>query len=111
MAEIIRHRGDTYADEIHFKSLKTRKPVKITGYTFLMTIDSKINPLDESTKKYSIDGVITDAINGIVEFSPTEEQADLVGNFFYDIQIIDPLGKKRTTPPDKYTYVQDITKL
>lgn len=111
MAEIIRHRGDTYADEITIKSTKTKKPIDITGYSFVLTVDSKINPTDSTTKKYSVDGTIVDAINGRVEFTPTEEQANLVGAFYYDIQMIDLLGRKRTIAIDKYTYKQDITKV
>lgn len=110
MAEIIRYRGDTYADEITIKSKVTKKPIDITGYSFTLTVDSKQNPTDETTKKYFISGVIVDALAGRVEFVPTEEQANLSGQFYYDIQMIDTLGRKRTITSDKYTYKQDITK-
>lgn len=110
MTEITRHRGDTYADEITIKNKKTSKPIDITGYTFILTVDSKRDPIGASTRKYSITGAIVNPTMGKVEFTPTEEQANLVGTFYYDIQMIDNMGRKRTIALDRYTYLQDITK-
>jgi hypothetical protein len=110
MTDITRRRGDTYADEFTIKSKKTRQPIDITGYTFLMTLDPSRSPVNSSSNIYQLDGVIVDAVNGRVEFAPSAPQADRIGKFFYDVQMIDGAGRKRTVVLAKYTYEQDITK-
>lgn len=110
MTDVTRKRGDTYADEIVVKSKKTKQPINITGYTFLLTVDSRQAPTDETTKLYQLTGTILDAAAGRVEFAPTALQADRVGAFFYDVQMADGSGRKRTIEGGKYKYVQDITK-
>ncbi len=110
MVAITRKRGDTYADEIIVKSSKTKLPVNITGYTFVMTLDPSKAPVDASANLYSITGTILDAAAGRVEFAPTAMQADHLGVYYYDIQMTDGAGRKRTIALDKYTYIQDISK-
>ena len=112
MVAITRKRGDTYADEIIVKSKKTGLPINITGYTFVMTLDASKTPIDATGNLYSINGVILDAVAGRVEFSPTPIQADQAPNiYYYDIQMIDGSGRKRTIVLDKYKYEQDISKV
>lgn len=112
MVAITRKRGDTYADEIIVKSKKTGLPTDITGYSFVMTLDASKAPTDASGNLYSVAGVIIDAAAGRVEFAPTALQADQVANtYYYDIQMIDGAGRKRTIALDKYKYEQDISKI
>jgi hypothetical protein len=110
MSDIERPRGDTYADEFVIKSKSTGLPINITGYTFVMTVDPEQYPEDSSNNLYSLNGTILDAPNGRVEFAPTVTQANQVGKFFYDVQMVDGAGRKRTVLRGKYTYKQDITK-
>lgn len=110
MTDITRKRGDTYADEWVIRSGTTGLPVDITGYTFALTVDSRKEPTDESTKLYTLAGVIVDAAAGRVEFAPSASQANQVGAFFYDAQMTDTAGRKRTFDAGKYKYTQDITK-
>lgn len=111
MTIITRKRGDTYADEITITSEVTGTTVDITGYTFKMTLDPSKAPLDNTTKLYEVDGNILDGPTGRVEFAPTSQQADQApGTYYYDIQMIDGAGRKRTIALDKYVYQQDITK-
>lgn len=110
MTALSRKRGDTYADEFVFKSATTGLPLNVAGYTFLLTVNSDKQPIDISTQKYELTGTILDAPNGRVEFAPTAMQADLVGNFFYEVQMTDTSNRKRTIISDKYVYTQDITK-
>lgn len=111
MVAITRTRGDTYADELVIKSKKTKLPIDITGYTFTMTLDPEKEPIDATNNLYSLTGVILDAAAGRVEFAPTEIQADqLPGTYYFDVQMIDGAGRKRTIELDKYTYKQDISK-
>ncbi len=110
MTEIVRKRGDTYADEIIVKSAKTKKPINITGYTFVMVLDPSAAPTNSDANVYSLDGVIVDAANGRVEFAPSVSQADRVGSFYYEVQMVDGAGRKRTILSARYKYVQDIVK-
>lgn len=111
MTIITRKRGDTYADEITITSEATGTAVDITGYTFKMTLDPSRAPIDGTTKIYEVIGTITNGPAGKVEFVPTLTQSDQIpGNYYYDIQMTDGVGRKRTIALDKYVYQQDITK-
>jgi hypothetical protein len=110
MIDIERKRGDTYADEFIIKSKATKKPVNITGYTFLLTVDPEKAPVDAANNLYQLTGTILDAVAGRVEFAPSALQANQLGNFFYDVQMIDGAGRKRTVESGKYKFTQDITK-
>lgn len=110
MTDITRKRGDTYADEFIIKSKTTKLPSNITGYVFLLTVDPSKTPVDATNNVYQIVGTILDAAAGRVEFAPSALQADQVGAFFYDVQMVDGAGRKRTIEGGKYKYEQDITK-
>lgn len=110
MADITRKRGDTYADEFIIKSARTKLPIDITGYTFLLTLDPEKSPQSNVNNLYQLTGTILDAAAGRVEFAPSISQANLLGNYFYDVQMIDGLGRIRTIIAGRYKYVQDITK-
>lgn len=110
MTTITRRRGDTYADEITVTDSKGAV-INITGYTFTMTLDPSKAPLDATANLYSITGTILNAVGGRVEFAPTAMQADQTpGTYYYDIQMVDGAGRKRTIALDKYVYTQDISK-
>lgn len=111
MADITRKRGDTYADVFTIKSAATGTAIDLTGYTFVLTVDPDKAPVDSANNLYQLTGVLTDAANGTVEFAPTAIQANQVGTFYYDVQMLDPLGRKRTITGGKYKYEQDISKL
>ena len=111
MSDITRRRGDTYADEFIIKSKSTGLPIDITGYTFVMTLDPAKDPVDSANNVYQLTGTIVNGPAGRVEFVPTASQANQLGSFFYDVQMIDTGGRKRTIVTAKYKYVQDITKL
>lgn len=111
MSAIKRRRGDTYADEIIVKSKTTGLPIDIAGYTFVLTVDTRKEPTDETTQVYQLTGTIIGASTaGRVAFAPTAEQADQIGEFYFDVQMTDGAGRKRTIVLNKYTYTQDISK-
>lgn len=110
MSDLERMRGDTYADEFTIKNKKTKQAIDITGYSFLMTVDSTKEPVDETTQAYQIAGTIIDGPAGRVEFAPSSTQTDRVGNYYYDVQMVDSAGRKRTIIKAKYKFTQDITK-
>ena len=110
MSNITRKRGDTYADELTLTSSSTGLPIDITGYSFLLTVDTRQSPDDETTQVYQVVGTILSGANGRVEFAPSAPQADHVGDYYYDVQMLDGAGRKRTIVSGKYKYTQDITK-
>lgn len=110
MLNLTRYRGDTNPDKITVLSQTTGEPINISGYSFILTVDPYGDPASAASNLYSLNGSITDAVNGVVEFTPSALQADLVGDFFYDIQMTDASGRKRTISRGQYTYLQDITK-
>jgi hypothetical protein len=75
-----------------------------------MTLSTVANPTDTTTQVYQILGDIVDAANGVVEFSPTLDQANRVGYFYFDVQMTDSYGKVSTLVTGTYVYKQDITK-
>jgi hypothetical protein len=105
--QLERVRGDTSADVISLKVGST--PVDLNGCSALLTVNTLRNPPDDSTQVYQIVGVIT-TLDSSISFAPTEEQADQVGFFYYDIQLTDATGHKQTIVKDAYVYTQDITK-
>jgi len=110
MTAITRRRGDTYADLITVTD-STGAPIDITGYSFKMTLDPEKSPATAANNLYQITGTILDGPAGRVEFAPSPTQADQVpGTYYYDVQMIDGVGRIRTIALDKYIYTQDITK-
>jgi hypothetical protein len=107
---ILRKRGDTYSTEMVIRSKTTNLPLNMTGYSFLLTVSTKQQPGSISDQVFQLAGVIVDPVAGRVEFPITSEQADRVGHFYYDIQLIDGLGRKRTACSGSYVFTQDITK-
>lgn len=109
MVIITRVRGDTAADKIIVQD-SAGLAIDITGFTFLLTVSPDQKPTTAVNELYSLAGVITNALQGTVEFVPTVTEANQLGKFFYDIQMTDAGGRIKTIAKDKYTYTQDITK-
>lgn len=110
MTIITRRRGDTYPDVITVQTTSTGTAVDVTGASFTLTLDTLKAPADALTNVYSLTGTIVSAPNGTVSFAPSAIQADQLGTFYYDIQMVDASGFKHTIGLDKYVYTQDITK-
>lgn len=110
--DILRRRGDTYADSFTITLRNSGDNADLTGCSFLLTVDTKKDPVDTATNLYQLVGTVVDPTTGIVTFSPNDTQANRIGYFFYDVQMTDQSGKKRTITPygAQYVYVEDITK-
>lgn len=108
--QITRTRGDTAPDSFTITNPKTRVAVNLTGCSFKLTLSTVPDPEDSTTQLYQLNGVINTPESGVVEFSPTAFQADIVGYFYYDIQMTDSYGRILTLVKDTYQYTQDITK-
>jgi hypothetical protein len=86
--------------------------VNISGCTFKLTVNSLKDPPSTATQLFTVDGVITSAVAGEVEFSPTSLQADQTpGRYYYDVQMTDGAGAIRTVYKGVYRILQDITKV
>jgi len=109
--EIRRLRGDTKPIPKILKSDDTGLAVNITGYTFVLTVDTQQNPPDAVTQQFQISGSIIDGPAGKVQFQPSLGQADQTpGTYWYDIQITEASGAIVTLLKGKWLIRQDITK-
>ena len=86
MGNIYRKRGDTYPVKLTVQN-DAGVPQDITGKTFALTASMIENPPDDSTELFQLTGSITDAAAGEVEFPMSAEQADNVGDFFFDVEM------------------------
>jgi hypothetical protein len=107
---IKRIRGDTYPDQFLITTTTNGQPANLSGCTFKMTLSPTSAPDASTPPVYTLTGVVADPTTGIVEFAPSETQANQVGEFFFDIEMHDVLGRIRTILIDTYSYSQDITK-
>lgn len=86
--------------------------IDITGFSFKLTVNSEKDPTNTVNQQFTIVGVLTDALNGKVAFSPTITDTDITpGTFFYDIEQTDSGGGISTVIKAKCLIVQDITKV
>lgn len=109
-ATITRYRGDTVADKVTVTD-SAGVVVNITGFSFLLTVNKEKEPASTSNQLFQVAGVITNAPAGMVEFSPTANQANQVpGKYYYDVQMTDGAGRIQTILFGRYVIKQDITK-
>lgn len=108
--QITRFRGDTYADSFTITNAATGNVVNLTGCSFKMTLNTLKNPPDATTQVYQLIGTIDDPTTGVVNFTPTAQQANQVGFFYFDVEMTDGMGIPHTLVKDSYIYQEDITK-
>ena len=112
LGEITWYRGDSYPILLTLKS--DTVAINLTGYAFILTVDSIQNPPDDKTKKFSVVGVVDpdQTVNtGKFTLKPTTTDTNIdSGTYYYDLQMTDPSGNIRTIAKDKWKMVQDITK-
>jgi hypothetical protein len=103
-------RGDSFSSGVVITD-KSGVAVDITDYSFSLTVDKNLNPSDISTQQFSVTGSIVDAALGKVSFSPLSTDTDLEpGTYYYDIEMIDSAGRKRTVVKSRFYVEQDLTK-
>ena len=109
MTEIIRFRGDTkdVSGTVNLNAV----PANVTGCSFVLTVDPSKAPADATANLFSLTGTLVTPLTGEITFPITAEQADQVpGTYYYDIALVDAVGKKLTIALDKFKFVQDIGK-
>ncbi len=102
-------RGDSPAIPVQVAD-DTGTPIDITGGAFVLTVDTAPDPVDATNNVFSVNGTITDAANGRVQFQPTTTDTDQTPNvYFYDVQMT-LSGSVRTILKGQFSISQDITK-
>lgn len=108
MTTITRSRGDTYKMGFIVKS--NGVALNVTGCTFRLTVDPSKNPVTDVANLFSLTGQIENGPAGLISFDVSPTQADHIGHYFYDLQMVDGAGLIRTVQKGKFDFVQDITK-
>jgi hypothetical protein len=109
--DICRKRGDTFPFQLTIKD-ENGVVIDITGDTFLLTVDPSPTPTGSGDNLFQLTGVLTDPVNGVVEFQPSAIQADQTPQtYYYDVQQTEAVsGDIRTILYGEWQVVQDITK-
>ena len=107
---ITRARGDTYRLRITFTK-DDGSPLDFTNSTVKMTVSEIASPDLSGGYLFQIAGsVVAPATDGVCDFILTTAQADNVGLFYYDVEMIDVSGAVRTILVGQFLMEQDITK-
>lgn len=110
--EITRYRGDNKPFRFNlYSDKKAGIRLNLTGLTFQMTVNEEKDPENTNKQKFSLEGIIVDAENGVLEFRPTKIGMNLAkGIYYYDIQVTDANLCDDTVMKDKFVINQDLTK-
>ena len=106
------YRGDSYPLELTIKDKTSGLVIDLTGYSFLLTVDTLKEPPDDTTKVFDVIGVLDgDPTTGKVSFTPTAIQTAIdPAGYFYDVQMTDASNNIRTIAKNKWKILQDISK-
>ena len=116
LAQISIKRGDSYPLGIRLRDNSNSNYLDITGYTFLLTVDTRQDPDDTSTQVFQLVGLVDPdqvANAGCVSFLPSITDTDKdPAVYYYDIQMVYGPGSAyvRTIAKDKFSIIMDITK-
>jgi len=107
--DITRHRGDDVPLVLKlWKDKKAAELVDLTGCAATLSVSAEETP---TTSDYVLQSTATvDPVEGTLTFPFTTADVDNVGKFFFDVQLTDANGKKKTIRKAKWTFEQDITK-
>lgn len=108
MSNITRYRGDTYPIYVKVKN-ENSIPVDITDWTLVMSLCDTSSPT-VSDYVWQVTASVSEPESGIAFFDFTDEQMNLLGTYYYDIQILDQASKKRTIKKGSLVFFQDINK-
>ena len=104
--DINRYRGDT--KDLVLKLTQDKAIFPLTDFSAVLGVNIEENPTEDNCVFKSTAAV--DAAAGTLTFPFSVEDADRVGDFYYDIQLIDGVGKTSTIRKGKMVFAQDITK-
>lgn len=106
---LTRKRGDTKSIGMTLKD-SDGAVINVTGYTFSLSVNSDEEPLNTDNELFTSVGVLVDAVNGKISFPVGSSEADNVGEFYYDAQLIDTATEKLTFLRGAFLMTQDIGK-
>ena len=106
---IQRHRGDTTPIEVTITD-SAGAAVPITGYAFTLSVSATSSAPETADYLFQSTGSITDAIAGTVEFPISAADADNVGSYWYDVEMVDASAKVKTIADGVFQLDQDVTK-
>jgi hypothetical protein len=105
---ISRIKGDTYPIVLEVHRFSDKSLANVTGSAFTLSVSTDREPAS-STYLFQVVGSIRDAPNGVVEFPISAGNADSLGRYHFDIQIVSA-GEIRTVTKGIISFRQDITK-
>ncbi len=104
--DINRYRGDT--KNLILKLTQNKQVFDLTGFSAKLSVSAEEEPIG-SVYAFQLTATI-DSVNGTLTFQIAEENVDLIGDFYYDIELTDGAGKTSTIRKGKMVFAQDITK-
>jgi hypothetical protein len=112
--KLVTYRGDSPIFPFHLTNSANPGGIDITGYVFVLTVDSLEEPPETSdpsaTELFSVSGVLTDAANGKFSFQPTTTDTNQTpGEYYYDISLVNGT-EKVTIVKSTFEIKQDIGK-
>lgn len=104
-----RVRGDT--KPLRVKLTTDGAPIDVASWSGRWTISTEKDPIGTANQQAQISGApATPTTDGIIEFAPALLDVDLVGSFYYDVEVTDAAGKVLTILKGKVKFLQDISK-
>ena len=106
---IRRERGDTFPFTVTLRD-GDGNLLDLTGASFLLTVNAQEDPTAAEAPEFTLAGAVAAPATGVIEFSMSESDADIVGTYYYDLQMTDSSGYVRTVLRGPFVMDQDITK-
>lgn len=104
--DINRYRGDT--KNLVLKLTQDKQVFDLAGFSAVLSVSGEESPTTAGYEFQSNADV--DAVEGLLTFPFVADDVDLVGDYYYDIQLTDGTGKTSTIRKGKFVFAQDITK-
>ncbi len=84
-------------------------PIDITGWTIYFTVKRDLDDTDDEALIKKDITAHTDPTNGVTKIHLTSDDTDLIGNFYYDIQVKKSDGIILTVLEGMITFKKDVT--
>lgn len=82
------------------------QPVDLTGYTIDLTVDELEDPDGVTTQVFNLNGTVTNASGGVVEFALSSLEAETaVGRYYYKLFVTNALGQLYVGAAGRFIFV------
>jgi hypothetical protein len=110
MADLSMYRSNDKTYTLNFKD-GDETPISIVGSTILFTVKKLPNDIDSSALISKRVTTHVNATSGITQVTITKTDSTIdVGNYVYDMKLIDSSGNNTTIPGGSFTIKRDITR-